>query len=83
MVAYACFSLRHAAPSVSEPVVALISPSTSPAPLFHCDGRTRCSQITSCDEAIYFLAHCPGTKMDGNHDGVPCERQWWCGGRED
>ncbi|MEP7060938.1 MAG: excalibur calcium-binding domain-containing protein [Betaproteobacteria bacterium] len=43
---------------------------------FKCDGRTYCSQMTSCAEATYFLQHCPGTKMDGNNDGVPCEQQW-------
>lgn len=45
---------------------------------FHCDGRVYCSQMTSCEEAIYFLRNCPGVKMDGEGDGVPCERQW-CG----
>lgn len=48
----------------------------SPASLFRCDGRTHCSQMTSCAEAKYFLQHCPGTQMDGNNDGVPCEMQW-------
>jgi hypothetical protein len=43
---------------------------------FKCDGRTHCSQMTSCEEATFFINHCPDTKMDGNHDGVPCERQW-------
>lgn len=43
---------------------------------FKCDGRTYCSQMTSCAEATYFLQNCPGTKMDGNNDGVPCEKQW-------
>jgi hypothetical protein len=43
---------------------------------FNCDGRTRCSQMRSCEEATYFVRHCPNTEMDGNHDGVPCERQW-------
>ncbi|MEP7208642.1 MAG: excalibur calcium-binding domain-containing protein [Casimicrobiaceae bacterium] len=32
--------------------------------------------MTSCAEATYFLNHCPGTKMDGNGDGIPCEKQW-------
>lgn len=41
-----------------------------------CDGRTYCSQMTSCAEARYFLANCPNTKMDGDHDGEPCEEQW-------
>ncbi|WP_269632339.1 excalibur calcium-binding domain-containing protein [Pelomonas sp. BJYL3] len=27
-------------------------------------------------EATWFLQNCPGTEMDGNHDGVPCEQQW-------
>lgn len=43
---------------------------------FACDGRTHCSQMTSCAEATYFLQHCPNTQMDGNNDGEPCERQW-------
>lgn len=43
---------------------------------FACDGRTYCSQMTSCNEAKYFLQNCPDVKMDGNHDGVPCEKQW-------
>jgi Excalibur calcium-binding domain len=43
---------------------------------FHCDGRTYCSEMTSCAEAKYFLTHCPNVKMDGDNDGVPCESQW-------
>jgi len=43
---------------------------------FRCDGRTHCSQMTSCAEARYFLKRCPGTQMDGNGDGEPCEQQW-------
>lgn len=43
---------------------------------FQCDGRVYCSQMRSCEEATFFLKNCPGTKMDGNNDGVPCERQW-------
>ncbi len=45
---------------------------------FICDGREHCSQMTSCAEAIFFIRNCPNTKMDGDHDGVPCESQW-CG----
>lgn len=43
---------------------------------FRCDGRTHCSQMTSCTEAKYFLKNCAGVQMDGNHDGIPCEQQW-------
>ncbi|MBV7434949.1 excalibur calcium-binding domain-containing protein [Cardiobacteriaceae bacterium TAE3-ERU3] len=31
--------------------------------------------MRSCDEAKYFIRHCPNTKMDGDGDGIPCERQ--------
>ena len=43
---------------------------------FSCDGRTHCSQMTSCAEARFFLENCPDTNMDGNNDGEPCEQQW-------
>ena len=49
---------------------------SSSALAFVCDGRTYCSQMTSCAEATWFINNCPGTQMDGNNDGVPCESQW-------
>jgi hypothetical protein len=63
---------------VSRPMHALAD--AAPAGRFTCDGRQYCSQMTSCEEATYFLQHCPDPKMDGDHDGIPCERQW-CTGR--
>ena len=54
-------SIRHVAP---------------PSPSFRCDGRTYCGEMTSCTEAKWFINNCPGTKMDGDGDGVPCEEQW-------
>lgn len=58
----------RAAPSVEQ---------TTPAPaVFQCDGRTHCSQMTSCAEATFFLKNCPDVRMDGNHDGIPCQQQW-------
>ncbi|ASP47196.1 cold shock domain-containing protein [Cognaticolwellia beringensis] len=49
---------------------------TKPKPSFSCDGRQHCSQMSSYDEAKYFLQNCPNTKMDGDRDGIPCERQF-------
>lgn len=43
-----------------------------------CDGRTQCSQMTSCEESQFFLHNCPNVQLDGNGDGIPCEQQW-CG----
>lgn len=52
------------------------APLASPGDSFRCDGRVHCSQMTSCAEAKYFLRNCPGTKMDGDRNGIPCEQQW-------
>ena len=45
-------------------------------PSASCDGRTRCTQMTSCAEAKLYLKNCPAVEMDGDGDGVPCESQW-------
>ena len=49
---------------------------TSGFSIFECDGRQHCSQMRSYEEAKYFITHCPDTKMDGDNDGIPCERQF-------
>jgi len=74
----------HAPPveSTTPEPEAFVSPEviTTPEPQvsvqFRCDGRTRCSHMTSCEEAKFFLRNCPGTQMDGDNDGIPCEQQW-------
>ncbi|KAB2891132.1 MAG: cold-shock protein [Desulfobulbaceae bacterium] len=45
------------------------------SPRYTCAGKTRCSQMSSCEEATFYQQNCPGTLMDGDGDGVPCERQ--------
>ena len=45
----------------------------APAPV--CDGRTHCSQVSSCADAKTQM-RCPNAAMDGDGDGIPCERQW-------
>lgn len=45
---------------------------------FQCSGKIYCSEMSSCAEAKFYLRNCPGTRMDGNNDGIPCEKQW-CG----
>jgi hypothetical protein len=30
--------------------------------------------MRSCAEATWFVRNCPDTKMDGDHDGLPCEQ---------
>ena len=59
-----------------NPVVNSVINTQPASPSFACDDRKHCSQMTSCAEATYFLKNCPNTKMDGNNDGTPCEKQW-------
>ncbi len=58
-----------------EQVVSL--PSVTPQS-FQCAGKTQCSQMSSCAEAVFYLQHCPASVTDGDGDGIPCEDQW-CG----
>jgi endonuclease YncB( thermonuclease family) len=68
----------HAAPSapVAATASTVVLADAKGAAGARCDGRQYCSQMTSCQEAKWFLRHCPGVKLDGNRDGVPCEKQW-------
>jgi cold shock CspA family protein len=45
---------------------------------FQCQGKRYCSQMTSCEEATFYLKNCPGVEIDGDGDGIPCESQF-CG----
>ncbi|WP_051442813.1 thermonuclease family protein [Mesorhizobium sp. WSM3626] len=41
---------------------------------YSCQPRRTCSQISSCDEANWYLANCSwGGKLDRDKDGIPCE----------
>ncbi|MBQ4890722.1 cold shock domain-containing protein [Shewanella sp. MMG014] len=65
--------------SLVQPVTIDNSPtqSTKSSPQFSCEaGKTHCSHMRSCEEAIFYINHCPDTQMDGDFDGVPCERQF-------
>lgn len=61
---------------LNEPTKSSVLAPVSYEQNYSCDGRQYCSQMKSCEEATFFIENCPNTKMDGNHDGVPCERQW-------
>jgi hypothetical protein len=49
---------------------------TPAASAYACQGKRYCSQMTSCEEATYYLTHCPNVEIDGDKDGIPCEQQW-------
>ena len=70
--AYSTYTSRRG----DEVMPAISSEAETPVQEFSCDGRAHCNQMRSCAEATYFLQNCPGTKMDGDNDGEPCEDQW-------
>jgi len=45
-----------------------------------CGTKRHCSQMASCEEARHYLTQCGIQTLDGNGDGVPCEKL--CGGRK-
>ncbi|WP_288406308.1 thermonuclease family protein [uncultured Pseudomonas sp.] len=49
------------------------SEGASTAGSFSCTPLKACRQMTSCAEAKYQLQHCGNSRIDGDHDGVPCE----------
>lgn len=41
---------------------------------FSCGSKRYCKEMSSCEEAKFYLQHCGATKIDGDGDGVPCEK---------
>lgn len=39
-----------------------------------CGHKKHCSEMTSCEEAQFYLTHCDAKMLDGDGDGVPCEK---------
>ena len=40
---------------------------------FSCGGKTKCGQMSSCAEAMFYLNNCGLTRLDRDRDGIPCE----------
>lgn len=38
-----------------------------------CGTKTKCGEMSSCAEAMYFLNTCGISRLDGDKDGIPCE----------
>lgn len=41
---------------------------------FTCGSKRVCAEMTSCAEARYYLTQCGLSRLDGDNDGVPCEK---------
>lgn len=62
--------------SINKSTLTMVAPTSEIKENYSCQGKTYCSEMTSCAEAKYYQNNCSGTKMDGDGDGVPCESQW-------
>ena len=40
---------------------------------FTCGSKTTCGQMSSCEEARFYLNQCGLSRLDGDKDGTPCE----------
>ncbi|MCP4470449.1 MAG: hypothetical protein GY815_07150 [Gammaproteobacteria bacterium] len=50
------------------------TPNVNPMPTdFQCGSKRYCREMTSCEEAKYYLRQCGRTSLDSDQDGVPCE----------
>lgn len=50
------------------------SPPEVAVPPERCGGKRTCKEMTSCVEARFYLEECGVDGLDGDRDGVPCER---------
>ena len=59
----------HAASRPSAP-----STNGSAATAFTCGTKRYCREMASCAEARFYLSQCGLTRLDGDGDGIPCEK---------
>ena len=66
-------------PTVTLPKTGqLVNPDSKPKkneqnPHYTCGVKRYCKQMDSCEEAYFYLRQCGLQRLDGDHDGVPCE----------
>lgn len=57
--------------NISPSVTKIASNSTT----FSCNViKESCSEMYSCEEAVFYLKNCEISRLDGNNDGIPCEK---------
>ncbi|MDS4026100.1 MAG: thermonuclease family protein [Candidatus Contendobacter sp.] len=60
---------RHGEKSVAKPESARIRSEGA----WRCGSKHTCREMTSCDEARFYLTQCRVSRLDGDKDGRPCE----------
>lgn len=57
-------------PALYQATKAEVTVSTSQ----ECKGKRTCREMSSCEEAKFYLNNCGVSKIDGDGDGIPCEK---------
>ena len=62
-------------PVYQEPAPVYTPPPSQPTynSSYSCSVPKTCTQMSSCEEAYFYLNVCGDSARDGDHDGVPCE----------
>jgi len=61
-----------AAPVPATPAPAVPAPVAAHPAGWSCGAKSTGGQMTSCEEAIFYLTPCGVKRLDGDGDGVPC-----------
>ena len=65
---------RHGGKGFSEPHLdSRPTPAPTPSTGFSCGSKRTCKEMSSCEEAKYYLSRCGSARLDGDKDGLPCE----------
>lgn len=73
---YGRLTTRESYPDHLKSAIAEIVEPQKLSEQFQCQGKVDCSEMTSYDEALFYLRNCPGKKMDGDNEGDPCDYQF-------
>ncbi len=64
---------RHGGSAKAAPASASTPAATTASSGFACSGKRYCREMSSCEEAKFYLTQCGVGSLDGDKDGVPCE----------
>ena len=68
-----CATPAAPAASASATATATATATASGSGSFTCGSKRYCREMTSCEEARFYLTQCGVSSLDGN-DGVPCAK---------
>lgn len=65
---------RHGGSAKAPTAPASSAPAATVPGGFSCAGKRYCREMANCEEAKFYLTQCGVSSLDGNKDGVPCEK---------